>query len=164
MVSKSTCRENENYKTIGAQKLVATSNAYRSPSGACPLYCILIDRYTAAHISCPQACFTTYINGLCFKFATNHKNVAMHAHLVYQRIFQKEKSLKNWWKNIHNWQRLLKPCLFYYCSVNHQSGLQRNTNQNVLQIMSFHLRYMMVSFWSYEGRNVGHLALAELPI
>ena len=44
---------------------------------------------------------------------------------------------------------------FYYCSVNHQSGLQRNTfsklsyifliHQNVLQIMSFHLRYMMVS-------------------
>ena len=44
---------------------------------------------------------------------------------------------------------------FYYCSVNHQSGLQRNTfsklsyifliHQNVPQIMSFHLRYMMVS-------------------
>ena len=44
---------------------------------------------------------------------------------------------------------------FYYCSVNHQSGLQRNTfskssyifliHQNVLHIISFHLRYMMVS-------------------
>ena len=44
---------------------------------------------------------------------------------------------------------------FYYCSVNHQSGLQSNTflklsyifliHQNVPQIMSFHLRYMMVS-------------------
>ena len=44
---------------------------------------------------------------------------------------------------------------FYYCSVNHQSGLQRNTfsklsyifliHQNVPQIMSFHLRYMMIS-------------------
>ena len=44
---------------------------------------------------------------------------------------------------------------FYYYSVNHQSGLQRNTfsklshifliHQNVPQIMSFHLRYMMVS-------------------
>ena len=44
---------------------------------------------------------------------------------------------------------------FYYCSVNHQSGLQRNKfskleyifliHQNVPQIMSFYLRYMMVS-------------------
>ena len=44
---------------------------------------------------------------------------------------------------------------FYYYPVNHQSGLQRNTlskllyilliHQNVLQIMSFHLSYMMVS-------------------
>jgi len=44
---------------------------------------------------------------------------------------------------------------FYYYSVNHQSGLQRNTfsklsyifliHANVPQIMSFHLRYMMVS-------------------
>ena len=44
---------------------------------------------------------------------------------------------------------------FYYCSVNHQSGLQSNPfsklsyifliHQNVPQIISFHLRYMMVS-------------------
>ena len=44
---------------------------------------------------------------------------------------------------------------FYYYSVNHQSGLQRNTfsklsyifliNQNVSQIMSFLLRNIMVS-------------------
>ena len=44
---------------------------------------------------------------------------------------------------------------FYCCTVNHQSGLQRNTfskllyilliHQNVPQIMSFHLSYMMVS-------------------
>ena len=67
---------------------------------------------------------------------------------------------------------------FYYCSINHQSGLQSNTfsklsyifliHQNVPQIMSFHLRYMMVSyfkrFWSYAGRKVGHSALAGLPI
>ena len=43
---------------------------------------------------------------------------------------------------------------FHYYSVNHQSGLQRNTfskssyifliHQNVPQIMSFHLRYMIV--------------------
>ena len=43
---------------------------------------------------------------------------------------------------------------FYYCPVNHQFGLQRNTfsklsyifliHQNVPHIMSFHLRYMMV--------------------
>ena len=35
-------------------------------------------------------------------------------------------------------------------------------NQNVPKIISFHLRYMMVSlvkiFWSYKGRTVGHLA------
>ena len=35
-------------------------------------------------------------------------------------------------------------------------------HQNVPQIMSFHLRYMMVSlvkkFLSYEGRKLGHLA------
>ena len=67
---------------------------------------------------------------------------------------------------------------FYYYYVNHQSGLQSNTFsklsyiflilQNVPQIMSFHLRYMMVSyvkrFWSNEGRKVGHSALAQLPI
>ena len=39
---------------------------------------------------------------------------------------------------------------------------------NWSHIKSFHLRYMMVSqvkmFYSYEGRKVGHLALAELPI
>ena len=44
---------------------------------------------------------------------------------------------------------------FYFYSVNHQSGLQRNTfsklsyifliHQNVPQIMSFRLSYMMVS-------------------
>ena len=67
---------------------------------------------------------------------------------------------------------------YYYCSVNRHSGLQSNTfsklsyifliHQNVPQIMSFHLRYMMVSlvkrFWSYEGRKVGYSACAELPI
>ena len=61
---------------------------------------------------------------------------------------------------------------FYYCSVNQQSGLQRNTSsklsynsliyQNVLQIIYFHLKYMMVSyvkrFWCDKGRKVGHLA------
>ena len=44
---------------------------------------------------------------------------------------------------------------FYYCPVNHQSGLQRNIfskllyirliHQNLTQIMSHHLSYMMVS-------------------
>ena len=59
--------------------------------------------------------------------------------------------------------------------VNHQSGLQRNTSskssyiflihQNVPKIMSFHLRYIMVKrFWSYEGRKLGHSALADLPL
>ena len=43
---------------------------------------------------------------------------------------------------------------FYYCSVNHQSGLQNNTfsklsyifliHQNVPQIISYHLRYSSV--------------------
>ena len=43
----------------------------------------------------------------------------------------------------------------YYCFVNHQPGLQSNTfsklsyifliHQNVSQIISFHLRYRMVS-------------------
>ena len=59
-----------------------------------------------------------------------------------------------------------------FITVNHQSGLQRNTfselsyilliHWNVLQIMSFILSYMMVSlvkrFWSYEGRKVEHSA------
>jgi hypothetical protein len=32
-----------------------------------------------------------YIDGLCFKFAINHKkNVAKHAHLVYYCVFHKE--------------------------------------------------------------------------
>ena len=45
---------------------------------------------------------------------------------------------------------------FYYCSVNHQSGLQSNTfsklsyiflmNQNVPQILSLHLRYIYNDF------------------
>jgi hypothetical protein len=37
-------------------------------------------------------------NGHCFKFATSHKKCAKHAHLVYQCIFHKDKSLKVWWK------------------------------------------------------------------
>ena len=40
--------------------------------------------------------------------------------------------------------------------------------QNVSQIMSFHLKYMIISylkrFWSYEGREVGLWALADLSI
>ena len=61
----------------------------------------------------------------------------------------KKKTFWNWCKTTEDGRA------FYYYSVNHQTGLQRNTfsklsyilliHRNVPQIMSFHLRYMMVS-------------------
>ena len=61
-------------------------------------------------------------------------------------FFKNQVQINKGWRSI---------ATFYYYSINHQSGLQRNTfsklscifliPKNVLQIMSFHLRYMMVS-------------------
>ena len=67
---------------------------------------------------------------------------------------------------------------FYYCSVNDQSGLQSiNTFSklscffNVSKCAANYVIWFEVydgfigqKVWSYEGRNVGHSALAELPI